>query len=400
MATDYSDIGLNQFLQPNNAPVSADSTYVDNLKFDANFDIPAGRINYTNMSPASRAYTAVISLSRENGTFDDIQEAINYVNRQGGGSILVLEGTYVISNPLTLYSNIQLIGLGRAICVFDFNSTTNSISTTSESEDIKIDNLTFNNSTNTTGAISISLGTRIRISNCGFNNNTLDIYSSASIDVVVEDCTSGVTTGSGTFYSSPSVTGLNVISRNNIFSTTSYVFKNFPGHNIQNNFISTVGTTVFYGTANNAFISGNILSTPPKYACDLQNSAEVRISDNDFVAALLLGTVSNSAVSNNVLTSFSGSTPVIKVAGGGTTSFTGNRLTAGAPVASVDGISFVGAADCLVTGNYIRTNNATSGYAINIDAASSRVAVVGNRLQGQTGATNDLGTGDVIASNS
>jgi len=66
----------------------------------------------------TRAYTAVV------GTgllvdFTDIQEAIDFVSGEGGGSIYLVSGTYDLPNILTIPTNIKIIGQSRETVFLD-----------------------------------------------------------------------------------------------------------------------------------------------------------------------------------------------------------------------------------------------------------------------------------------
>jgi len=56
------------------------------------------------------------------GDFRTIQEAIDYVNLNGGGRVFIQAGTYVQTDDITLYSNITLEGSDNDSCIIDFNS--------------------------------------------------------------------------------------------------------------------------------------------------------------------------------------------------------------------------------------------------------------------------------------
>ncbi len=111
---------LNDRLVPNDSPMAMRPVPVTSYDFDSLFSYPLGKINYTHLTASSRTYSAIVSLSREKGTFLSIQEAINYVNNLGGGTVFIRNGTYYVGNDLTLYSRVSLIGesFGGVIIVF------------------------------------------------------------------------------------------------------------------------------------------------------------------------------------------------------------------------------------------------------------------------------------------
>ena len=53
---------------------------------------------------------------------DDIQAAINAVNREGGGTVQLLAGTYLLGNNIEVKSNVTLAGGGIGNTVIDFNA--------------------------------------------------------------------------------------------------------------------------------------------------------------------------------------------------------------------------------------------------------------------------------------
>lgn len=67
----------------------------------------------------ARGFTAIVDPAG-NGDYTDIQDAIDYVNGLGGGSVLVLPGTYNLTDNLVLYSNIDLIGFDKETTILDF----------------------------------------------------------------------------------------------------------------------------------------------------------------------------------------------------------------------------------------------------------------------------------------
>ena len=72
----------------------------------------AGAVRTPTIKAAGRAIKAVVGTSKGAGVdFSDIQEAINHVDTLGGGTILLLSGTYYPTSPyINLKSNVYLVG--------------------------------------------------------------------------------------------------------------------------------------------------------------------------------------------------------------------------------------------------------------------------------------------------
>ena len=121
---DYSDIGLDSRLRKKGGIASNEREFVDANTFSANYQIPTGGLSYSQINVASRSYVAVVTTSKKQGTFDNIQDAINYVNSVGGGLILIKAGTYVPLTNLVLPNNIELIGEGATDTIIDFTNAT------------------------------------------------------------------------------------------------------------------------------------------------------------------------------------------------------------------------------------------------------------------------------------
>jgi len=130
---DYRELGLNQFLQPINAPVSNNNN-VSAYEFDSTYDrgavgnaqLLSGAINNAKVRNAYRAYNSVVSTIPGDGDTNDIQFAIDALNDTGeGGIILIRPGTYLPLTPLILYDNITLIGVDPINTIIDFSDAGN-----------------------------------------------------------------------------------------------------------------------------------------------------------------------------------------------------------------------------------------------------------------------------------
>lgn len=417
---DYKDLGLNQFLQPLNAPVTAERSFVDNLQIDSNFDFPLGKVNFTNMTPGSRAYTAVISLSREQGTFDDIQEALNYVNRLGGGRILVLPGTYTISKNLTIYADTSMEGLSAEDCVFDFNSTSFNLSLNASANYIHLNRLTFKNCQNTTnGTIYINNNYRAEISDCIFADNRdssdvgYDIYASSPRNLLVTRC---LTDRCGTFYYSNSASRVNEVSNCDIRIPKGYAFygdttPDGGGSTLyRNNLILGATKSIFFGGFIAGKIEGNHITfntaTLTQPAIDVDLSPRLVIADNMILAdsgghsGIEVTNSSNVIIRGNSVFASEANAAAIKIATNcSKTIINGNTITNSA--AGSDGIKIDDESDqTIISGNYISGGSSGTSYGVNIAAASCNdTLVVANWLFGNTADTLDNGTGSTISTN-
>lgn len=124
---DYSNIGLNEYLQPISAPISSNSI-VSAYEFDSlyergvvnNSSILINAIDNAKIRNSYRAYNAVVSTVVGDGDYTDIQTAIDSLNDAGeGGIILVRPGTYYPEAPIVLYDNITLIGVDPTNSIVD-----------------------------------------------------------------------------------------------------------------------------------------------------------------------------------------------------------------------------------------------------------------------------------------
>lgn len=409
---------LDEHLIPKNSPYNTREPYVTAYDFDVTHQIPAGGINYTNLTAASRAATAIISLSGEKGTFKDIQAAINYVNGLGGGRILVLPGTYTISQNIMLYSDIHLEGLSVADCIFDFGNSTNNVSLTTNSTNVKVSSLTFRNCQNTTtGVINLTSVSFVEIINCLFTANIstgYDIYASTVTSLKIRDC---VSNASGGFFSCNIVSGLGEVANNRIVDPSGYVFfggaTNTTGSIVcRGNIVYTPTKSIIYGKFASSNFTDNIFSftsVETETAIVLTYAAEVAFTGNSLdnlgssQAGLSLTNGTRVRFIGNDIGGDKDNTPVILLTDCVQCTFSGNFISGRTTGASQDGIKLVNGDQIVITGNFIRgstTAGTGTSYGVNIsDAASAVNVVVGNYLQGRTSPYNDAGTGDVVANN-
>lgn len=120
---DYSQsLDPADFLQAADGPVANKRDVTLAREFDVNYQIPLGKINYTNLTKDTRPYTAVVSLSGEKGTFKDLQAAITYVHNLGGGIVFIKNGQYILNQDITLFDDITIKGETTGGVILDFNN--------------------------------------------------------------------------------------------------------------------------------------------------------------------------------------------------------------------------------------------------------------------------------------
>lgn len=425
-----ADDNLDAYLMPKDSPYNTREPYVTAYDFDVTHQIPQGGINYTNLTPASRAYTAVISLSGEKGTFKEIQAALNYVNSVGGGRVLILPGTYTITQSLTMYGDTFLEGLSARDCILDFNNSTFNLSTVTSASNITISSLTFKNCRNTTsGTIFLDTALQVTIENCLFNNNKngsnvgYDIFADAPTNVHVEKC---ISEDAATFYYADDSgfygnTSFNTV-RNNLVidaanvaiqgGTTASVLGGGGGNTVYSGNTFTDGIkSVFSGQFPKAVISDNNLywgsAVLTQVAMDFNDrSYNLRIVGNHIEAgrgghvAIDIDTCNFITIIGNTITGEEASTPIILLTGTQKATITGNVVSNNNTISGMDGIKLVSADDTIITGNVVRLNNSGTSYAVNISNANcDRTVVVGNGLGSNTSDVNDAGTSSTVANN-
>jgi len=304
---------------------------------------------------SERAISAIVG--KGVGEFSNIQEAIKFTNKLGGGRVLIMPGTYHIKNDITLYDDISIDGLSKADVILDFqNSTTCSI-VIKDIRNVDIKLLTIKNSNNANGAIyiennftvppEITSNQRINIEGLLFRNNKIDIYSNKGrlINIIANE---GIE--SETFFQSVGASSsIVVIEKNytNDYSGVAISLATAQNKIIGNQFQNSVGGFYIGAVSPNEFI-GNSISTSSGYGVEIVGG-----DDNHF-----------SANSIN-----SGDTAGVKIkTGSNNNTFTGNRL-------------------------------AGTDYGVDIDATATDNVVVGNFLSGGSGAYRDNGTDSIIEHN-
>jgi len=138
-----------------------------------------------------RTFNAVVGTDPEDD-FDDIQDAIDFVNGLGGGTIFIKAGTYTQAAQITLYSNIMLEGANPNSVIIDFNSCNYGLNITGTSgthlENVIIKNITITGvNSNPDGALAAYYVDNLLVENVTFTGEE-DVTPSGNYDVWVSDC--------------------------------------------------------------------------------------------------------------------------------------------------------------------------------------------------------------------
>lgn len=375
---------LDPFYRPVSSPL--------NPQIDASvFSLPVEGIGYSALSTDARGATAVISLGGEQGTFKDFQLALNFVDKNGGGTVLFKKGTYIIENDVTVYSNISIRGEQRETVILDFNSTTKQIDIASV-ENVVVESLTFANSTSTTGAINITSADKITIRECDFDTNTVDIYNQSSSNVSVRDCYSST---SATFLSLNTAPGTCQYNNCNISAPTSYAIKGATSSGgLFNNFTITNGEScAVYGSFlratfkafNNVFTSD---SNTTDYIVEITGGSQNTFSEFYAQASSNGGVkLPTGSGSNRIVNSFfwlygdsSRAVPYgIEVGAANKTVVTGNTILAG----SASAVYVNGGGNNVIQGNAITGSGGTVNYGVWLTTNADDNVVVGNSISAQ-----------------
>lgn len=417
MPQNYQDLGLNERLQSENS-LAAKSRKVDKRYLEERDAFYPGQISHTRLNVDTRAFQAVVDVGGAPGTYRSIQDAIEYVNRIGGGRILVLPGTQIISSNITLYNDITIQGLSTNDCVLDFNNGTNNITIDSR-RDVTLNQLTFQNCQNTTtGCINIATGTRVIVDHCQFSANRTtgsagnDIFGSALTECFI---TYNTTLDPATFYNARSSTGINYVTHNRINRSRSYAIVggtagNGAGQTVyDSNYFQHCVSSLFFGNFNFAAITNSlsVLQGSLTATClDFNSSSQMLISNNRFdaepsnQACIDLDNSSANKFTNNFLSGKTSGTPIIQIGTSDNTIFTGNFIDTTGVGTTCDGIKLINSDNCIISGNWIQGGFTSTNYGVNVsDAASSSNIIVGNWLNASTGDVNDAGTLTINANN-
>lgn len=128
---------------------------------------------------------------------DDLQAALDAVNREGGGTVQLLAAQYLLRSNITIPSNVALIGSGRDLTIIDFGEAAYSLRCRGTSTDLTknfaLAHLTIQNSSDEAGldiqytefwrieniritsctqkGMRVIAGSNYLVNNCRFDNN-------------------------------------------------------------------------------------------------------------------------------------------------------------------------------------------------------------------------------------
>ena len=140
-------------------------------------------------------------LTRQVAPGDDIQGALNAVNREGGGVVQLLAKTYILTSSLSIPANVHLQGTGIDLTILDFTSAVLGITLIGTSTDIKnnvkISDLTIQNS-NSTAGLDIQYADFFKVENVKVTScDQKGIRINNARDFILFNCTSSSNTGNG-----------------------------------------------------------------------------------------------------------------------------------------------------------------------------------------------------------
>ena len=411
---DYTNLGLAHTLRSQSSVLSQRMESATNI--DLRRGITPGAIPYSAINQIGRPYQAIVDLTNAGGAFTDLQDAFDYVNRLGGGRILVMPATYTISSELTMYSDTSIEGVSQRDCIIDFNNTTNNLTLTSGGRNFKITDLTFNNCRDlTNGAIRSDNNQVVIIERCSFNQNRngtsgYDIYvAGGSGRVYVRNCLAGTP---ATFLFFDNAGNTNEIANNLIQDPQRYAFEggtngNGGGQTIyNNNVIFDPNLSSFFGEFSDGRIVNNTIvrdnGTTTQVLMDINDSGELRIIGNYINGqgltngAIDLNNCDRFVMSGNSIWGSLANTDCITIAASDHGAITGNFIQAEGGTS--DGVSIATSQGIKIAGNSI-VAGITGSYGINIAATGTETVIVGNYLSGATGDVNNLGTLTVNANN-
>lgn len=327
----------------------------------------------------SKAYLRVtVGQTRGAGVdFTDIQEAIEQVHLYGKGVVLVRDGTYIPSGPLTLYSDIHLIGENFNGVIIDFNNTTNNIRANPAADlnnrvnNVLMENLLIKNSHNTTqGALYLAYCLNAMVSKCSFDGNYsgtngYDIYARLTTNLKLFDCES---LSSATF-----LYGYSLIFAEIRNCRTSCAYRGIwadTSIGIYNMVLDNSLIIATYSSLYGAIRDSSILNTA-LYTFESGGSEPtlklVQSVDNNFIGGKI---TANDAGMQGVL---------LDSSGGGTVKRTRFSQVTIHGAVGYDGIKLIGADNTIIQGCDLYGDVAGGHYSLNIsNAACDQTRVTGN----------------------
>lgn len=367
--------------------------YIDFDKGDVS--LPLDSVKTTQINYASRGINAVVS-NTGGGDFVDIQEAIDYVNRRGGGTVFIKAGTYYPDETITLYSKTNLVGDGPGKTILDFqdqeygieaigtNTLLQNLSDTAF-QYVLIQNMKIKSSSKSDGAIKLRFVRNAIVRDCFFSSNSRSIH----IDSCWPSEISGCTVESG----SP-------VGNDYAFYVQDCKISIF--NNIMSGYDGSAGIYVFgQGNQTSTQIFSNNFDQVDTYAIHAETTYDLHIFDNHFYASSDASVYTSSSatscsrvvVSNNTFTGIGAASAAIQLNDTNDSSVIGNNMNGSS---GGYGIYITSNSDYIqILGNYARSFST----GIELVTGSSRHAVVGNNVYNCTTKITDNSTSSVVANN-
>lgn len=390
--TDYLEgVNAGQLLTVGRIASQDGSFYID-LE-TGEISLPEGSVKTGMINYKTSGIKAVVSKSG-GSDYVNIQEAIDYVNRQGGGTVFIDEGTYTIEQDINIYSRISLLGSGPGKSIIDFNNTNSKVFLDGNTIDpsgallisgsddaiqnVKISNLTFKNSVAGGGSVVIKNTRDAIVENCIFKDNTRDVQLTLCIPGAIKNCKS--LNGS----SNPIIIdgGVTEIANNYVNNSSSRAFQ-------------IDGT----GGSSQCYIHGNVIDGADD-GIQISGSNVVIIgntfrdvSSDGVYIGYTAAVPSYVRVEANYIQSSGSSGQGIAIPKGSFLSIVGNEIYGFA-----DGI--VCASDnSRIIGNSVNDGGVSSSSGITITSSGDRNIVIGNDLYNSDTPLTDNGTNTTSASN-
>jgi parallel beta-helix repeat protein len=381
-------------------------TTTDQLLVYANGKWQADRSTSTKIvgtSASGGTSSAVASLAPEGADYVNtsttsaqttIQSALTAVGNAGGGTVYLMEGTYIIDGGISIPSNVTLMGSGATTIIKLKNAANIAVPmigqvnwATDKSIGIKNLKLDGNKSTQSSGESAINLANNSGTS-AGFTVEGVTIvdpflygiYAEGSNNLIQNNTI--VTPGFRALYLFTFTNS--VISGNYITGAGDYGIRLSTGatNNVLsgNTVLSTTGTGIGISVADsNNTITGNQVSSNGAYGVE--------------IAGGLLNTISGNTITSNATRGIS------LTAGAETNTVNGNTLSNNGGTTTNNAIYLAGSSDSNnITSNHISDSSCTTNcYAINVSSSAIDATYLADNFIGPNETINDLGNGTIYA---
>lgn len=365
-------VGTGLTITSGNSLTLANNTSCVGLKTNGSGVVACGANENTYVVAASDSVNTATANYVADGTNDEaeIESAINAANAAGGGTVLLLEGTYNISTSIDLHDDVTLIGAGQeATILFVPNSTDSAFPVVLVSGDdnvrlsgFSIDGNNANNTTDNTDGVQIAgSSANTVIDHVTSRNNGEDGFDfGSSVRGQVVDSIADSNLARGVYVNSSDILIKNNEIRSNGNGSGSdggvYTLANSTrvvGNHFDANNPGTSSATVILASGRSSLVGNNYFENTvsgPDVNVLADNSA---ISGNTFnnspaVTIQVTAGVNGTAISGNAI--YDAGTTAIAVSGSMTT-ITGNTIE----VAGDDGIAVSSANQVTIIGNTINS---------------------------------------------